>query len=48
MYKCVVLMFLQGTEETAEESSLRILKRKNDRHQGTAHFVELRDSKGVR
>ena len=31
---------LQSTEETAEENSLRILKRKNNRHKGATHFIE--------
>lgn len=32
------MIFLQSTEETAEENSLQILKRKNNRHKGETHF----------
>lgn len=40
MWKYVVLIFLQSTEETAEENGLQILKRKNNRHKGVTCFIE--------
>ena len=40
--------FLQSTEETAEENSLRILKRKNSRHKGVARFREHPDDTVIR
>ncbi|NXP98882.1 PHF11 protein, partial [Vidua macroura] len=39
MEKYVALIFLQSTEETAEENHLRILKRKNNRHKVRIDFV---------
>lgn len=42
MEKYIALIFLQSTEETAEENHLQILKRKNNRHKGETHFDNRR------